>query len=58
MKKKVTISIAAAIVIAIIVGGAAVYLYKEHNKSGLEKAAEKTADWTENALDKTKSALK
>jgi len=57
MKKKVQISII-ALIIAAAAGGAAVYFYQRANRSGLEKAAEKTADWTANALDKTKSAIK
>ena len=58
MKKKLSISIIAIILIAAAAGGAAVYFYQQSNKSPLEKAAKNTADWTENALDKTKSALK
>ena len=57
MKKKVQISII-AVIIAAAVGGAAVYFYQQSQKSPLEKAAKNTADWTANALDKTKSAIK
>ena len=58
MKKKVQISIIAVILIAAAAGGAAVYFYQQSQKSPLEKAAKNTADWTANALDKTKSAIK
>lgn len=58
MKKKLTVSIIAVIVIAAAAGGAAVYFYQQANKSGLEKAAEKTADWGEKTADKTKSLFK
>ena len=34
------------------------HFYRESQKSGLEKAAEKTADWGDNALDKTADATK
>ena len=58
MKKKVTISVIAVILIAAAAGGAAVYFYQQSNKSGLEKAAEKTADWGEKTADKTKQLFK
>ena len=58
MKKKVTISVIAVILIAAAAGGAAVYFYQQSQKSGLEKAAEKTANWGEKTADKTKQLFK
>ena len=63
MKKmnKKTRNLAATAVFALIVAVAAIviwHFYQESNKSGLEKAAGKTVDWSENAVDKTAKATK
>ena len=51
--------IAGAIVAAVVIGSVTVYhFYQESKKSKLEKAAEKTAKWGDNALDKTADATK
>lgn len=51
--------IAGAFVVAVVIGAVTAYhFYQEANKSKLEKAAEKTADWGEDALDKTADATK
>ena len=54
-KKSKPIIIAVVILLAAAAGGAAVYFDQESNKSGLEKAASKTADWGEKTAGKTKS---
>ena len=60
MSKKVRNLVATAVSAAIVVIVAVViwHFYQESQKSGLEKAAKKTADWSENAVDKTAKATK
>jgi len=48
-----------AIVLVVVVGAVTAYhFYQESKKSKIEKAAEKTANWGDNALDKTADATK
>jgi len=60
MNKKNRNLVVTAIFAAIVAIGAILlwHLYQESNKSGLEKAAKNTADWSENAVDKTAKATK
>ncbi len=60
MSKKVRNLVATGVSVAIIAIIAIViwHYYQESNKSGLEKAAKKTVDWSENAVDKTAKATK
>lgn len=58
-KKTRNIIIIAGIALLVILGAvAAWHCYQESQKSELEKAAEKTADWGSDALDKTNDAAK
>ena len=60
MSKKVRNLVVTAVSVAIVVVAAVViwHFYQESQKSGLEKGAKKTVDWTENAVDKTAKATK
>ena len=58
-KKNKNLIITAVIAAAVAIGAVIAYhCYQESRKSGIEKAAEKTADWTDNAVDKTAKATK
>ena len=60
MSKKTKNLVIAAVIAAVVAIGAvtAYHFYRESQKSGMEKAAEKTANWGENAVDKTAKATK
>ncbi|MBO4632931.1 MAG: hypothetical protein J5858_13485 [Lentisphaeria bacterium] len=60
MNKKTKNLIVTGVIAAVVAIGAVVayHFYQESQKSGLEKAAEKTVDWTDNAVDKTAKATK
>ena len=58
-KKTKNLIITAVIAAVVAIGGVTAYhFYKESQKSKMEKAAEKTANWGDNALDKTSKATK
>ena len=53
------LTIAGILAAVLVIGTAiAVYCYQESRKSGLEKGAEKTVNWTDSAVDKTARATK
>lgn len=60
MNKKTKNLIITAVIAAVVVIGAvtAYHFYRESQKSKMEKAAQKTANWGENAVDKTAKATK
>ena len=60
MSKKSKNLIITAVIAAVVVIGAvtAYHFYRESQKSKMEKAAEKTSNWGENAVDKTAKATK
>ena len=56
-KKNKNLLIAAIFVVIVAAGSITAYhFYRESQKSGLEKSAEKTVDWTDKAVDKTAKA--
>lgn len=60
MNKKTKNLIVTGVIAAVVVIGAvtAYHFYRESQKSGMEKAAEKTVNWGDNAMDKTAEATK
>ena len=60
MNTKTKNLIAAGVIAAAAATGAvaAYHFYQESRKSGLEKAAGKTVDWTDNAVDQTAKATR
>ena len=55
MKKKITIIVAA--IAAIAAGAIGYYFYAQSQKSGLEKAAEKTSDFGKDLVKDTKKLV-
>ena len=60
MSKKTRNLIITAVIAAVVVIGSvtAYHFYRESPKSKMEKAAQKTTSWGENAVDKTGKAAK
>ena len=58
-KKSRNLIVTGIIVLVVAVGAVTAYhFYQESRKSGMEKAAQKTVNWGDKAMDKTAEATK